>query len=520
MDPVSQSRQQDESVVKPPTHQAEVESESTVGSPSDNGRDAAMTPDIDREVAEAMAAMSPEDLADLGGDVGPPDMVEPGTELTGTVAGISGDDVFIQFGVKSQGVMSRSQFGKKEPLEIGRRVDVVVERFDADSSLLVVSRKGAIQRATWTNLTVGMIVEGRGTGVIKGGLEIDLKGIRAFMPGSHADVVPMKDISLLLNENVRCEVLEIDRRGKNVIVSRRKVIERENAEKRGKLWDELEVGQTRQGVVSRVVDFGAFVDIGGMDGLLHIGDLSWSTVEKVTDVVTPGQEISVVILKVEKDRKRVSLGYKQAQPDPWIDVESSFAVGTEVKARIMRVANFGAFAEVATGIEGLIPLSEMGWAHVRDAASAVSVGDLVDTVVIRLEVAKRRLALSMKQAQPDPWGEVLESFPEKSLVTGRVTRLTDFGVFVELVPGVEGLIHISELAEGRVRSCGDVVEVGQAVETRILSVDLEKRRISLSIRALSAPAAGAAASRVAEEPHQPKKRKKALRGGLSSHFDW
>jgi small subunit ribosomal protein S1 len=480
--------------------------------------------ELDREVAAAMASMAPSDLAELRGEVAADRSASsPGTELVGTVSGVTNDDVFVQFGIKSQGVLPRSQFGKKEVVEVGRRVDVVVERFDADSGLLIVNRKGALQRATWTTLTVGMMVEGKVIGVIKGGLEVDLKGIRAFMPSSHVDAVPMKDISLLLNQTLRCEVLEVDRRRKNVLLSRRKAMEKELAEARAKLKAELAAGQVRPGVVRTITDYGAFVDLGGVDGLLHIRDLSWGTVRKVTDVVSLGQHVEVMILEIDSKRDRISLGLKQSLPDPWGHAAERYPLGTAVKARVVRMADFGAFAEVEPGVDGLIPNSEMTWERGKRPSDSVSVGSVIECVVIRLEVEKRRLALSMKQVQPDPWAGVLDGFTVNGHAKGRITRLVDFGAFVELVPGVEGLIHISELADHRVKSCRDVVQVGQEVDARVLGVDKEQRRISLSIKPLAAPAPAMAAVNVAAT--QPpkvvvKKRKKELRGGLSSHFDW
>ncbi len=477
---------------------------------------------LDREVNEAMAAMAPSDLAELSGGGGSAATTEPGTELVGTVAGVGHDDVFIEFGPKLQGVLPRLQFGKKEAVEVGRRVDCVVERFDDEAGLLIVNRKGAIQRATWTNLAVGNSVEGRVTGLIKGGLELDLKGIRAFMPGSQADLNPMKDVSVLLNEVVTCEVIELDRRGKNVIVSRRRLLERERAEQRERVKGEIEVGQVRRGVVRRLADFGAFVDIGGIDGLLHIRDLSWGTVDKVSDVLSVDQEVDVMILKIDTKRDRISLGLKQALPDPWTGVESRFSVGQACKARIVRIADFGAFAELEPGIEGLIPISEMSWGHIKTVGEVVTVGAVVDCKVIRVEPQKRRIALSIKQAQADPWAGVLESFAPQSLVKGTVTRLADFGAFVQLTPGVEGLVHISEMSDRRIKSCAEVVREGQEIETRVLGVDPESRRISLSIKQVAAPAGQRRSDEPASDtPSKPtKKRKKPLRGGLSSHFDW
>ncbi|MEK6798662.1 MAG: S1 RNA-binding domain-containing protein [Planctomycetota bacterium] len=486
--------------------------------------------EIDREVAAAMEGMAASDLAELRGDVpaaGEDADVAPGTELIGTVASVSDDDILLEFGAKTQGVLPRTQFGKKEQVEVGRRVDVVVERIDPTSGLLILSRKGAAQRATWANLQVGMLCEGRVTGVIKGGLEVDLRGIRAFMPNSQVDVVQMKDISLLLNQHVKCEVLEVDRRHKNVLISRRKVQEREAKEARERIKDEIEPGQVHKGVVKTITDFGAFVDIGGIDGLLHVRDLSWGMVQKVSDIVSPGQQVEVTILKFDKEKGRLSLGLKQCQPNPWVTVPHRYPTGTSLKARIVRIQNFGAFAELEPGVEGLIPVSEMSWERIRTPNDQVKVGDMVDCVVIRVELEKQRLALSMKQAQADPWEGVLDSFTAQSLVKGKVTRLADFGAFVELAPGIEGLIHISEMADRRVKSAGEVVQVGQEVETRVLGVDRENRRISLSIKQVAAPtgahAEGAVhAGHAGHEGAKPekKKRKKPLRGGLSSHFEW
>jgi small subunit ribosomal protein S1 len=473
-----------------------------------------------------MASMAPEDLAELCGEVGsshgaiPTDAetVPPGKELTGTVVGFSDDEVFLEFDAKSQGVLARGQLGESNSVELGVRLEVVVDRFDSDSGMLVVRRKGAVQRAAWTNLAVGMIVQGKITGLNKGGLEVDFNGIRGFMPGSQVDLHPMRDISVLLGQVVRCEVIELERKHKNVLVSRRKLLERERAEFREKLKEELAVGQSRRGVVNNITEYGAFVDLGGLDGLIHIRDVSWSPVEKVSDVLTPGQEVEVKVLRIDAKRERISLGLKQAQPDPWQSVPGRYAVGTDVKVRVVRLADFGAFAELEPGIEGLIPVSEMAWHRVQKSSDLVSIGSVVDAKIIRIEPERRRIALSIRQAQPDPWAGVLESFPEKSVVRGKVTRLANFGAFVELASGVEGLIHISELSDRRVKTCRDVVDVGQEVDVRVLGIDRDNRRISLSLKT-AAPTEGSSDGEP-EAPKPVKKRKKPLRGGLSSHWEW
>lgn len=481
--------------------------------------------ELAHEVAAAMAEMDAADLAELSGGFSAAGSrtLEKGAEVTGTVVGVRGDDVFLDLGQKDQGVVPRSHFGRNEDLSVGRRVDVLIERRDDANGLIICNRKGAIQRATWINMERGMIVEGRVTGLNKGGLEVDLKGIRAFLPASQVDVHFMKDISTLIGQTVTCEVTEVDRRNRNVLLSRRRVLERELAEKKQQLLAQLEVGQVRKGIVRNIAEFGAFVDIGGVEGLIHISDLSWRPVAKVTDIVQTGQEVEVRILKIDMEKDRISLGLKQALPDPWTGAADRYVEGQSTRARVVRIVDFGAFAELEEGIEGLIPISEMSWGRVHAPSQVVSVGDEVDVRIIRVDVAKRRIGLSMKQAQPDPWAGVVEGFVKGSLVKGTVTRLETFGVFVSLVPGVEGMIHISELSDKRVKTCADVVAVGQEVEARVLEVDVAKRRIALSLKAAATPSAAHApeADGATHATGSPKGRKKRpVRGGLSTDWDW
>ena len=480
--------------------------------------------DVMKEVEAAMAAMSSEDLAELTGEVQPAESGEEGsaTRRRGKIVGIYEDDVFVDLGGKSQAVVPRSQFGKEEIVQVGREVEVVVERYDADSGCLIASRDGAVREAHWESLAVGMVVEGRVTGMNKGGLEVDLKGIRGFMPASQVDVYHVKDISEFIGQKVPCEVMEIHRRSRNVLLSRRKAIEKGLAERKEQLWAELAEGQTRKGVVGNLTDFGAFVDLGGLDGLIHISDLSYKQVEKVSDVLQTGQTVEVMVLKVDKERNRISLGLKQFKQDPWADAEEKYPVDSRVNVRVLRLEKFGAFVELEEGVDGLIPLSEMSWSRVGKASDVVQVGQIVQAVVIRIEgPPKRRIALSLKEVEPDPWEGAAERFPKGAIVTGTVTKCADFGAFVQLAAGVEGLVHISELSDERVKKCEDVVQPGQEVTLRVRDVDLAQRRISLSMKAAAegAPAEELAAAGE-QKPGPKKKRKKPLRGGLTSHFEW
>jgi small subunit ribosomal protein S1 len=484
---------------------------------------AASSDAVDREVADAMRAMSPEDLAELTlGEPAPSvedEDSETGVQL-GRIEAIQGDDIFINLGEKRQGVLARSQFKPGETIAIGEPVEVVIDRYDRDSDLLILARKGQARNAEWSVLKPGDIVEGRVVGLNRGGLEVQLKGIKAFMPASQVDVMHVKDISIFLNEPVRCEVLEIDRRGRKLTISRRKLMEKERAANRKQILEELEVGQVRKGVVGNLTEFGAFIDLGGVDGLLHIADMSWGQIKSPADVVRTGDVVEVKVLKIqdEKGKQRISLGLKQTQPDPWEDVEKQFPVHSTHRVRIVRLADFGAFAELAPGVDGLIPISEMSWSRIGRPSEVVEVGKTVDVSVIRVEKGKHRIALSMKQAQPDPWATVMESYAPDTMVDGRVTKLTDFGAFVELAPGVEGMIHISELSDKRVKTCAEVVRVGQEVKARVLSVDRESHRIGLSLKPASS---GEVAVQTADfGKAKPKKKSKNLRGGLSAGWDW
>ncbi|MCH7703248.1 MAG: S1 RNA-binding domain-containing protein [Planctomycetes bacterium] len=493
--------------------------------------------DIAREVEEAVAGMSIDELMDIAPGAAPAPTATGGKSASGAhesdgdgilklgrIVGIHGDDVFLDLGGKTQAVVSKAQFESDEKLTVGGMLQVTLDQYDASNGLWIASREGAIRAANWETLKVGAIVEGRVSGLNKGGLEIDMKGIMGFMPASHVDIDRLKDISVFLNEKVTCEVMEVHKRQRRILLSRRKWLERQQLEERERILAELEPGQVRKGIVRSITSFGAFVNLGGgVDGLVHVRELRWSGTEKVSDVVSEGQTVEVKVLKVDLERGRISLSMKHATPDPWNGVEDRYPEGTSLKARVVRLANFGAFAELESGVDGLIPVSEMSWTHGVRPDKMVEVGGMVDVVVIRMDAAERRIALSMKRVQPDPWDGVFEGFAKGSVVTGKITRLADFGAFVELAPGVEGLVHISELSPQRVNRCEDVVQPGQEVKVRVLKVDAGKRRIGLSIKGVDEPTGAEAMAAMAEHAANAKpkkKRAKPLRGGLSSSWDW
>lgn len=422
-------------------------------------------------------------------------------------------EVFVHMGGKDQGVVPLVQY--ETPPHVGAQEIFVVDRFDEHEQMFVLSRRGAVSAAAWDTIHVGQVVEGIVTGMNKGGLEMQLGQLRGFMPAGQVDLVFHKDISVFLGQKLQVEVSQVDRKGKNIVVSRRRVLERQKEEAKTKLLAELEVGQTRRGTVRSVTDYGAFVDLGGADGLLHVSEMTYRRNVKPSDIVKVGDIVDVQIIKYDKETQKLSLSLKASMPDPWTTAETRYAVGTPVTGRVTRVENFGAFIEVEDGIEGLLPISEMSWQRIRNAREIAKEGNLLSLVVIGLEPVNKKITFSLKQASGDPWKEVPGKYPKGSVVEGTVLRTADFGAFVELEKGVEGLVHISELDDRRVNQVTDVVKPGDKVQVRVLDVDPENRRLSLSIKRSKEPAtAEPVASTSAANAATKKKRDRPLRGGL------
>jgi len=447
-----------------------------------------MTPD--EEAAQAQSAPTdPEKKEGAGGEQQQQEESFKVQLKRGRISSVRNEDVFVDFAGEDsrlQGVVPLKQFDR--PPRPGSIMDFVVERIDESEGLIHLSREGAVSTATWEHLTKGASVEARVVGSNKGGLELEMVGrIRAFMPASQVDVGHVDDLDQFIGQKIQATVSEIDRRGKRVIISRRRYLEQEKARASKRIWSTLEEGKVVKGKVTSLVQYGAFVDIGGVDGLLHITDMSYARVRKPDDIVKVGDEIDVQVLKLDHEKKRVRLGLKQTMADPWDAIEGKINVGDQITGTVVRIADFGAFIEIEPQIEGLLPASEISWRRNAKVSDEVSAGQSLRLAVIAADFEKRRITLSLKQSQGDPWVGAEHKFARDSVIEGTVKSTTEFGAFIEVEAGVEGLVHISELANQRVNVVEDVVKVGETHKFRVLEIDEEKRKLSLSIRAVENP---------------------------------
>jgi len=471
--------------------------------------------DLQREIDEALGGRSIEELLDetgalsSGGTRGDVEVAE-GHVVPARVVGMDSQMVLFELGRKDQGYVPVEQFD--EPPAIGSRMDLAVVRYDKREDMWVLSREGAVERATWEDLSEGQIVEAFVESSNKGGLEVRFGGVKGFMPVSQISIYRVEDQAEYVGQKLRCQVVEVDRREKRVIVSARAVMELEAEQARERLLAELAEGDVREGVVRQVMPYGAFVDLGGVDGLVHVSQMAYGRVENPSQFVQPGQKVQVKVLKIDREANRISLSMKHTQPDPWESVEAKYPPGFLAGGRITKLERFGAFCELEPGLEGLIPIGEISWSQrLRHASEVLEAGQAVQVLVLGVEPERRRISLSLKQAAANPWAGAAQRFPPHSEHLGRVTRTADFGAFVELEPGVEGLVHISELSDRHIRRPEDVVRLDQRVRVRVLDVDESARRIALSMKGV-AQSEGAAGP--APEPAGKKKRKRPLRGGL------
>ncbi len=456
----------------------------------------ASSPNPTRSDFEALLNESLGDAADGGFE---------GRVVKGTVTAIEGDKAIVDVGLKSEGRIRLSEFaapGQPHGLSVGDEVEVFVDRVENADGEAMLSRDRARREAAWDKLESefgeGKRVEGRIFGRVKGGFTVDLDGAVAFLPGSQVDIRPVRDVTPLMDMPQPFQILKMDRRRGNIVVSRRAVLEETRAEQRSELIDKLAEGQVIEGVVKNITDYGAFVDLGGIDGLLHVTDMSYKRVNHPSEVINIGDTVKVQIIRINQDTQRISLGMKQLESDPWEGVAQKYPVGAKLTGTVTNITEYGAFVELEAGIEGLVHVSEMSWTKKNvHPGKIVSTSQEVDVVVLEVDPDKRRISLGLKQAQQNPWEAFAEKSPIGATVEGEVKNATEFGLFIGLDGDVDGMVHMSDIAWGI--SGEDALALhrkGEQVKAVVLDVDVEKERISLGMKQLEkgAPAAGGAAS--------------------------
>jgi len=417
---------------------------------------------------------------------------EEGSIIEGGVVAISKDKVVVDIGYKSEGIIPADQFSGEElqALKISDRLQVYIEeREDADGNL-ILSKEKADKMKVWEDLEKSYkdekVVEGRILSRIKGGMMVDI-GVKAFLPGSQIDLHPVRDLDGLVGKSFPLKIIKINHRRGNVVVSRRVLLEESRDRKRQTTLSSLKEGQLSQGTVKNITDYGAFIDLGGIDGLLHITDMSWGRVGHPSEMFVIGDKVEVMVLKYDRESGRISLGVKQKSSDPWTSVATKYPVGSRVRGRVVSLTDYGAFIELEPGVEGLVHVSEMSWTHeVRHPSRLVSVGDQIEAAVLNVDANSRKISLGMKQTAPNPWDMVETKYPSGTRIEGKVKSLTDFGAFIGLEEGIDGLIHISDMSWARhVKHPSELFKKGQKIEAVVLRIDKDKERLSLGYKQLT-----------------------------------
>lgn len=410
--------------------------------------------------------------------------------IEGTVISVTKKEVIINIGYKSEGVVAASEFRYNPDLKVGDKVDVFVECQEDKTGQLIVSHRTARMHKAWIRvndvLRTGEVITGYVKCRTKGGLIVDVFGIEAFLPGSQIDVKPIRDYDVYVGKNMEFKVVKINQEFRNVVVSHKALIEAELEEQKKQIISGLEKGQVLEGTVKNITSYGVFIDLGGVDGLIHITDLSWGRVNHPEEIVELDQKLNVVILDFDDDKKRIALGLKQLQPHPWDALDPNLAVGDKISGKVVVLADYGAFIEIAPGVEGLIHVSEMSWSqHLRSAQDFMKVGDTVEAVILTLDREERKMSLGIKQLMPDPWAAIEAKYAAGTKHRAKVRNFTNFGVFVELEEGVDGLIHISDLSwQKKIKHPSEFCKVGDEMEVVVLEIDRENRRISLGHKQL------------------------------------
>ena len=410
--------------------------------------------------------------------------------ITGRVIGINEKEILIDIGFKSEGIIKRDEFAEDALPDIGEKLDVYLEKMEDESGKTVLSKEKADFLRRWIKLReiheTGEIISGRIVRRIKGGMVVDLDGVQAFLPGSQIDVRPVKDFDKYIDTDMDLRVVKFNEFRKNVVVSHKAILEESLAVQRDELFSKLEIGSIMEGRVKNITDFGVFIDLGGIDGLLHITDLSWGRVNHPSELIGLDDSLTVKIIDFDKDKKRVSLGLKQLTPHPWENVKESYPEDTKISGKIVSMTNYGAFVEIEPGIEGLIHVSEMSWTrHVNNPSEMFSLGDEIEAIVLAVDSEERKISLGAKQLQDDPWDQIEEKYIVGTIVKGKIINVTQFGAFVELEDGIDGLIHVSDLSWTRIiRHPKEIIDKGKKVEVRVLEISRDNRRIALGLKQL------------------------------------
>lgn len=414
--------------------------------------------------------------------------IREGSIVIGRILEIQPQVVLVDIGYKSEGAIPVSEF-EDEEIEVGKEIEVLLERLENDEGMIVLSKEKAAHKQNWDKIAKvfhdGGLVKGKVKSVVKGGLMVNV-GVEAFLPGSQIDIIPPKDLTEYVGNIYEFKIVKINDERKNVVLSRREVIEAERAEQRQAFLQEVNAGDVVDGFVKNITDFGAFIDLKGMDGLLHITDMSWGRVNHPSEMLTIAQPITVQILEVDKEKERVSLGLKQMTPNPWEDIENRFPVGDQVKGKITKLVPYGAFVEVAEGVEGLIHVSELSWTkRITRPSDVLELGQEIESVVLGINIEEQKISLGVRQLEPNPWENVESRYPIGSMIKGEVRNLTPYGAFIELEDGIDGMVHVSDLSWTRkINHPSETLKKGDEIEAVVLEIDKESQRISLGVKQL------------------------------------
>jgi small subunit ribosomal protein S1 len=417
--------------------------------------------------------------------------LEEGEIVRGRVLKIDDKEVTVDVGFKSEGVIPVEEFPDLEGVKVGDEIEVFLEKTENQDGLVVLSKQRADFVKVWDRVKTaadnGELVEGKLVRKIKGGVVVDLYGVEAFLPGSQIALRQVQNVDSLIGQLMEFKIIKLNKRRRNIVVSRRSVLEEHRAKQKSEIIQELAKDQLREGVVKNITDFGAFVDLGGIDGLLHITDMSWGRVSHPSELVSIGDKVRVKVLSFDPEKERISLGMKQLTPYPWEDVDKRYQVTQRVKGKVVSITDYGAFVELEKGIEGLIHISEMSWTrHVRHPSKVVAIGDQIEAMILKIDKENEKISLGLKQIEPDPWLSLDERFPIGTRLTGKVRNLTNFGAFVEIEEGIDGLVHISDMSwTRRVVHPSEVLKKGDKVDVVVLSIDKDARRISLGLKQVS-----------------------------------